>query len=826
MKLKAFIAMLVLLVGINANADIIALKHNTVGTELTQDEYHADAYGETGVHEGNASPATIIVAASDSVDKQKADYVDGSQLVCDGTADQVEVQAAVDAVHAAGGGTVVLLPGNYSFNSSLGVRIDDNTTLSAYGATITLGKADLEDYLLFGGGNFVANGGTLLTCTWTSFTVDALIGLNIWNATDTSYTTITDNDATTISTSYDLFEGDENDWDVRDSWYIARTHTGSNDASVLTDSSVSYATDALVGYKIYNITTDPDGLCYATITANTATTVTHGELAGGGCDGNVDWDNGDTYVIQNNTRYVINEDTTNGNSNITIQGGTIVGNNSGYEKVAFFNSDNIVVKDMYIDDVSGTPIAFIACTEGKMVNNHVSNVYFSDTGPALSLSSSSSGVPNEDMLIEGNYIENGSGEGIDINKDDTRVTVANNIIKNIITEGIDAGGGNFVIIEGNHIYSGNTVSYGIIPPWSGKIIGNTIRGGSTAIRLSGSAFNGISIVDNYIRGCALYGIELNSNNHNHVTGNTITGCQFQGIMIDDSDYNIITGNHVSDNGLGNQNNRGGISITDSSSYNTIVGNFIGNTGDGVTATLSTNVSSGSSLVVTDAAYKFYPGQPIIVDDNDSAAEEEVVASINTTTDTLTIVGTISGTFTTAQNAVVTGRAEQGYGIVFANTSSADYNVIKNNNYFTNSRSSGLGGIHFGSGTSGTHNVYDLVVMSPEMDLSNALEDFVIYSASVPCQVMSYRVIWTEAAGDTNSATVRVGTLESDGTDDPDRYDSTGLTANGTEGMVESVGYSSMTGHALGVGDALTVGHVQKTGDGKVVIAVDLVVGAN
>jgi hypothetical protein len=70
---------------------------------------------------------------------------------------------------------------------------------------------------------------------------------------------------------------------------IFGTHTGANNAAVLTDSTKSWTPSSLVGQEIYNTT---DGSS-STITANTATTVT-GVLAGGVDN---DWDTGDDYVI-------------------------------------------------------------------------------------------------------------------------------------------------------------------------------------------------------------------------------------------------------------------------------------------------------------------------------------------------------------------------------------------------------------------------------------------------------------------------------------------------------------------------------------------------
>ena len=67
------------------------------------------------------------------------------------------------------------------------------------------------------------------------------------------------------------------------------SHTGSDNASVLTDSTKNWITDALIGDKVYNLT---DG-SWGTITDNTATTVT-ATLANGSED---DWDTGDEYYI-------------------------------------------------------------------------------------------------------------------------------------------------------------------------------------------------------------------------------------------------------------------------------------------------------------------------------------------------------------------------------------------------------------------------------------------------------------------------------------------------------------------------------------------------
>ena len=67
--------------------------------------------------------ATTIVAAHDSLHPERADYV------CDGTDDQVQIQAAIDALPSVGGG-VLFVEGNYLSGQLL---TPSNTTLRGMG---------------------------------------------------------------------------------------------------------------------------------------------------------------------------------------------------------------------------------------------------------------------------------------------------------------------------------------------------------------------------------------------------------------------------------------------------------------------------------------------------------------------------------------------------------------------------------------------------------------------------------------------------------------------------------------------------------------------
>jgi len=70
--------------------------------------------------------ATFVVAASDSLDSSKAQ----ADYVCDGTADDVEIQEAIDALPS-GGGKVLLLGGNYLLGDT--ITLDNNVTLAGVG---------------------------------------------------------------------------------------------------------------------------------------------------------------------------------------------------------------------------------------------------------------------------------------------------------------------------------------------------------------------------------------------------------------------------------------------------------------------------------------------------------------------------------------------------------------------------------------------------------------------------------------------------------------------------------------------------------------------
>ena len=78
---------------------------------------------------GASQSATFVVAASDSLHQGYADYV------CDGTDDQVEIQAAIDALPISGG-EILLLDGIFTFTSA--VNLKSNVSIKGQGKSTVI----------------------------------------------------------------------------------------------------------------------------------------------------------------------------------------------------------------------------------------------------------------------------------------------------------------------------------------------------------------------------------------------------------------------------------------------------------------------------------------------------------------------------------------------------------------------------------------------------------------------------------------------------------------------------------------------------------------
>ena len=78
---------------------------------------------------GEAAYASLTIASKDSPNKQKADYV------CDGIADQVEIQKAIDSLPSSGG-MIELFEGTFNFSDDVEITKSNVTIKGAGRSTI------------------------------------------------------------------------------------------------------------------------------------------------------------------------------------------------------------------------------------------------------------------------------------------------------------------------------------------------------------------------------------------------------------------------------------------------------------------------------------------------------------------------------------------------------------------------------------------------------------------------------------------------------------------------------------------------------------------
>jgi cytoskeletal protein CcmA (bactofilin family) len=134
----------------------------------------------------------------------------------------------------------------------------------------------------------------VMTDAAANFAAGALVGLTIYNTTDSSSGIITANTATTVTVAY-LTGGTHNVWFTGDAYTVTLTGTVTDPVPnllVMTDALANFEPGALVGLTIHD-TSDPDS--QGIITANDATTIT----CGGGLSGGTNniWNFGDTYTV-------------------------------------------------------------------------------------------------------------------------------------------------------------------------------------------------------------------------------------------------------------------------------------------------------------------------------------------------------------------------------------------------------------------------------------------------------------------------------------------------------------------------------------------------
>jgi hypothetical protein len=98
----------------------------TSGAVAAESEWGVQAI-TTPTNDIGASGSTLVIAASDSPDKSSANYI------CDGVADQVQINAAIEALPASGG-KIVLLPGSFMCTDIISLKPNLPLTIEGQGS--------------------------------------------------------------------------------------------------------------------------------------------------------------------------------------------------------------------------------------------------------------------------------------------------------------------------------------------------------------------------------------------------------------------------------------------------------------------------------------------------------------------------------------------------------------------------------------------------------------------------------------------------------------------------------------------------------------------
>jgi len=403
--------------------------------------------------------ATVVVAAADAATaaKAQADYV------CDGTDDQVEIQAAIDSLPASGG-KVVLSEGTYIVNDT--IYVPSNTTIAGYGynSLIFLAAGVNKPVLEVGDGAYDAKSSSL-----TENVVITRLRVN-------------GNVAQNPTLAFGIYLNYVRNVLV-DSCYVEDTH----DDGII----VSYDSDR-VGIVNNRVSNASSGI---TIDRGSNNSFVVGNVVSDNTFYGVTLYNTDKIVIKDN---ISNEICVEYSRDILIAGNVIVGGDEGVfltYKAGVYN-ERITIMDNLIEAVTyrGIFVDDGACPAGLII---VGNSIYNPGLHGIRVN-----VNNKHLIVSGNYVREAGGNGIDV-RSSTAILLGNRI-EYSQNHGIYAYDNMHGIIAYNFLYNqsqANDNTYdGILlnDVNDARIIGNTVFDDGTNRSRYGINEAGGSSADNNI----------------------------------------------------------------------------------------------------------------------------------------------------------------------------------------------------------------------------------------------------------------------------------------------------------------------------------------
>lgn len=384
----------------------------------------------SGVVACGANENTYVVAASDSVNTATANYV------ADGTNDEAEIESAINAANAAGGGTVLLLEGTYNISTS--IDLHDDVTLIGAGqeATILFVPNSTDSafpvVLVSGDDNVRLSG----------FSID---GNNANNTTDnTDGVQIAGSSANTVIDHVTSRNNGEDGFDF-----------GSSVRGQVVDSIA----DSNLARGVYVNSSD--------------ILIKNNEIRS---NGNGSGSDGGVYTLANSTRVVGNHFDANnpGTSSATVilasGRSSLVGNNY-FENTVSGPDVNVLADNSAIsgNTFNNSPAVTIQVTAGVNGTAISGNAIYDAGTTAIAVSGSMT-------TITGNTIEVAGDDGIAVSSAN-QVTIIGNTINSPVDMGILISGGNYNTISNNAIWSANDDGISLATALQNIVTGNTVRSG-------------------------------------------------------------------------------------------------------------------------------------------------------------------------------------------------------------------------------------------------------------------------------------------------------------------------------------------------------------
>lgn len=505
---------------------------------------------------------SITVASSTAPNRGQADYV------TDGADDQVQIQAAMDAASAAGGGRVQLSEGLFNLyrqptvitwpgalgNGYFTLSVPSNITLEGQGSSTILRLANAQ-----------SDGGHTTAIITNEAQSDSLL---------------TGNDNITIRNL--TIDGNKDNQSGFGEWrgrYAPIIITGSRD-TLIDNVNIhdGYAGAAMI------IVGDPEDPSFTTLSERA--TISNSKITSSGIGAPIPSDaifiSGTDGLVVNNFISGVSD---TGVAFDYVKGLRIINNRVDATLAQAFagwyggprdiiidsNSVNLTAPAYFVfiqELAEGTAPYNIIISNNKVYGAGVavyalrgnwytvtSNIIVNSTGEGVYFDTVSNSV------ISNNIIRTATASGIRLQNSSAHNVISSNYISDVDSAGITVSGSNYVSMTGNFIEDGGP----------GITVG------------SGSIF--ASIVGNNIKNAASQAIVIGSSNHFNITGNTIHGAgqsaddTYAGISISgNSVAGIISNNRVADSG--SNHTKYGIELATSAQQNIVVtGNNLLNSGD-------------------------------------------------------------------------------------------------------------------------------------------------------------------------------------------------------------------------------------------------------